>query len=127
MNLLSQVFAGATALALIGVGVLEIFFHGDRRFYRIFLIKPEDVPGVRMWAMNVGAYNIAFGMGIAAGLWMVNFSRDADGGAAIVIFSCASHVFLGIWLWITEKRLLTSAIGQALGPALALVFYLLFR
>jgi putative membrane protein len=127
MNLLSQIFAGATALALIVVGLLEILSHGDRRFYRIFLIKPEDVPAVRMWAMNVGAYNIAFALGIASGLWMVNFSGDAARGSAIVIFCCASQTILGIWLWITEKRLLTSAIGQALGPGLAIVFYFFFR
>lgn len=125
MNLLSQIFAGATALALIAVGLLEIFSHGDRRLYRIFLIKPEDVQAVRMWAMNIGAYNIAFALGIATGLWMLNFSGDAASGSAIVIFCCTAHVLLGIWLWITEKRLLTSAIGQALGPGLALVFYLL--
>ncbi|MEJ1191906.1 DUF1304 family protein [Pseudarthrobacter sp. CCNWLW207] len=127
MNLVSQIIAGATALALIGVGLLEIFFHGDRRFYRLFLIKPEDVAAVRMWAMNIGAYNIAFGLGIASGLWMVNFSGNAAGGSAIVIFCCASQFILGIWLWITEKRLLLSAIGQALIPGLAVVFYLFFR
>ena len=127
MNLLSQIFAGATAFALIAVGLLEIFFHGDRRFYRLFLINPEDVPAVRMWAMNVGAYNIAFGLGIASGLWLVNFSGNAASGSAIVVFCCASHVLLGFWLWITEKRLLTSAIGQALVPALALVSYLFFQ
>ena len=127
MNLLSQIFAGATALALIVVGLLEIFAHGDRRFYRIFLIKPEDVQAVRMWAMNIGAYNIAFALGIATGLWMLNFSGDAARGSAIVIFCCTAQVLLGIWLWITEKRLLTSAIGQALVPGLAVVFYLFFR
>jgi putative membrane protein len=127
MNLLSQIFAGATALALIVVGLLEIFAHGDRRFYRIFLIKPEDVQAVRMWAMNIGAYNIAFALGIATGLWMVNFSGDTASGSAIVIFCCTAQVLLGIWLWITEKRLLTSAIGQALVPGLAVVFYLFFR
>ncbi|WP_310163369.1 DUF1304 family protein [Arthrobacter sp. BE255] len=127
MNLLSQIFAGTTALALVSVGLLEIFRHGDRRFYRIFLIKPEDVPAVRMWAMNVGAYNIAFALGIASGLWMVNFSGNAASGSAIVLFCCASQFILGIWLWITEKRLLTSAIGQALGPGLALVFYFFLR
>lgn len=100
MNLVSQIFAGATAL--IAVGLLEIFRHGDRRFYRIFLIKPEDVPAVRMWAMNVGAYNIAFGLGIASGLWLVN-SANAASGSAIVIFCCVSQFILGIWLWITEK------------------------
>ena len=44
-----------------------------------------------------------------------------------MLFCCASQFILGIWLWITEKRLLTSAIGQALGPGLALVFYLFLR
>lgn len=127
MNLLSQIFAGATALALIVVGLLEIFAHGDRRFYRIFLIKPEDVQAVRMWAMNIGAYNITFALGILTGLWMVNFTGDPASGSAIVIFCCTAQMLLGIWLWITEKRLLTSAIGQALGPGLALVFYLFFR
>jgi len=127
MNLVSQIIAGATALVLIGVGLLEIFFHGNRRFYWLFLIKPEDVAAVRMWAMNIGAYNIAFGLGIASGLWMVNFSGNAAGGSAIVIFCCASQFILGIWLWITEKRLLLSAIGQALIPGLAVVFYLFFR
>ena len=127
MNLVSQIIAGATALALIGVGLLEIFFHGNRRFYWLFLIKPEDVAAVRMWAMNIGAYDIAFGLGIASGLWMVNFSGNAAGGSAIVIFCCASQFILGIWLWITEKRLLLSAIGQALIPGLAVVFYLFFR
>ena len=126
MNVLSQVFAGATAVALLGVGVLEIFFHGDRRFHSLFLIEPEDVRAVRMWAMNIGAYNITFALGIAAGLWMVNFA-DSGAGAAIVLFCCAAQVVLGIWLWITERRLLVSAIGQTSLPALALVSSLFLR
>ncbi|MFC8040683.1 DUF1304 family protein [Paenarthrobacter sp. NPDC057355] len=127
MNLLSQILAGSTGLALISVGILEIFFHGDQRFHRIFLIRPEDVRAARMWAMNVGAYNVTFGVGIAVGLLMVNFSDNPSSGSAIVIFCCACHVFLGFWLWVTEKRLLISAIGQALFPALVIVFYILFH
>lgn len=127
MNALTQIFAGLTAVVLIAVGMLEIFFHGDRRLYRIFLIKPEDVAAVRMWAMNVGAYNIAFGLGIVVGLCMANFSRETDAGAAIVIFCCASHIALGVWLWVTERRLLTSAIGQAALPALAVAFFVVLH
>jgi putative membrane protein len=127
MNLLSQIIAGTIALVLIAVGLLEIFRHGDRRFYRIFLIEPEDVPAVRMWAMNIGAYNITFALGILAGLWLLNFAGNPGGGSAIVIFCCAGQMLLGIWLWITEKRLLASAIGQSLGPGLALLFYVIFR
>jgi putative membrane protein len=127
MNLLSQIFAGTTAFALIAVGLLEISRHGDQRLYRIFLIKPQDVPAVRMWAMNIGAYNITFALGILFGLWLVNFSGNAGGGTAIVIFCCAAQFFLGIWLRITEKRLLASAVGQSAGPGLALLFYALLR
>ncbi|MBU8867540.1 DUF1304 family protein [Paenarthrobacter aromaticivorans] len=127
MNLLSQILAGFTGLALISVGILEIFFHGDQRFHRIFLIRPDDVRPARMWAMNVGAYNITFGLGIAVGLWLVNFSGTPASGSAIIIFCCACHIFLGFWLWVTEKRLLVSAIGQALFPGLAVVFYVLLH
>lgn len=127
MNLLSQIITGLTAVALISMGTLEIFFHRDQRFYRLFLIKPEDVRAVRMWAMNIGAYNIVFGLGMAAGLWMLNVAGNPAGGAAIIIFCCLGQVLLGIWLWVTEKRLLLSAIGQALFPGLAVLFYLLFR
>lgn len=126
MNLMSQILAGAVAVTLLSVGVMEIFFHGRRRLYPLFLIDPADVPAVRMWAMNVGAYNISFAVGIATGLWMVN-SGSAAGGTAIVLFCCASHIFLGFWLWVTEKRLLTSAIGQALVPALVVASYVVLR
>lgn len=98
MNVLSQILAGFTGLAMISVGILEVFFHGDQRFHRIFLIRPENVHAVRMWVMNVGAYNITFGLGIAVGLWLVNFSGTPTSGSAIVIFCCACHVFLGFWL-----------------------------
>ncbi|WP_062520436.1 DUF1304 family protein [Demequina silvatica] len=124
MSVLSQVFAGATALALIVVGLIEILRHGDQRFHRILLIALEDVPAVRMWAMNIGAYNITTAIGIVVGLCMVHLSGNVAGGTAIVIALCAAQVFLGFWLWVTERRLLTSAIGQALTPALAIAFAL---
>lgn len=124
MNVLSQIFAGVAGVGLFSVGILEIYFHGDRRFHRLFLIEHEDIRAVRMWAMNIGAYNITFAVGIAVGLWMINFA-DPTAGAAIVLFCCAAQVFLGIWLWVTERRLLISAIGQASLPAIALLCYFL--
>lgn len=78
-----------------------------------------------MWAMNIGAYNIAFGIGIAAGLWMINAVGAAEGGLAIVVFCCASQFVLGVWLWVTERRLLLSAIGQAGLPGLVVIFWLI--
>ena len=124
MNAVSQVLAGVTALALIIVGVLEIFFHGDRRFHRLFLIEPGDVAAVRMWAMNIGAYNITFALGMLVGLWLINGGGTVEAGVGIVIFCCTAQFLLGIWLWVTERRLWMSAIGQALLPGLVVVFWL---
>ncbi|MDZ7822775.1 MAG: DUF1304 family protein [Ahrensia sp.] len=119
-------FRRGTALALISVGLLEIFRHGDQRLHRIFLIEPDDVRAVRMWAMNVGAYNMAFGLGIATGLWMVNVGGQTAGGSAIVTFA-APAISFQVSGWSREKRLLISAVGQALFPGLAVIFLYVVR
>ena len=126
MNLLSQILAGMTGVALLIIGPLEILRHGDQRLHPLFLIAPEDVPAVRMWAMNIGAYNVTFGLGIACGLWMLNGPGLVEAGTAIVVFCCVSQFLLGIWLWVTERRLLFSAIGQATPPGLVVLTWLLW-
>ena len=127
MNVLTQILAGLTAVGLLVMGVLEITRHGDPRMHRLLLIEPEDVPAVRMWAMNIGAYNIAFALGIACGLWLVNSPGPPHAGAAIVVFCCSAQFLLGIWLWVTERRLWLSAIAQALPPGLAVLFWAIRR
>jgi hypothetical protein len=71
MNLATQIIAATFVVILVAVGVMEIFFHAARRLYPLTLIEPGDAAAVRMWAMNIGAYNIAFAAGIAAGLVLV--------------------------------------------------------
>lgn len=126
MNLLSQILAGMTGLALLIIGPLEITRHGDQRLHPLFLIEPRDVPAVRMWAMNIGAYNVTFGLGIACGLWMLNGPVLLEAGTAIIVFCCVSQFLLGVWLWVTERRLLFSAIGQAAPPGFAVLTWLLW-
>lgn len=126
MNLLSQILAGMSGVALLIIGPLEILRHGDQRLHSLFLIAPEDVPAVRMWAMNIGAYNVTFGLGIACGLWMLNGPGLLEAGTALVVFCCVSQFLLGIWLWVTERRLLFSAFAQATPPGLAVVTWLLW-
>ncbi|MFI7483819.1 DUF1304 family protein [Kocuria sp. M1R5S2] len=124
MNLLSQIFAGATALALVTVFVLEAFFHHRRALYPIFLIRPEDVPAVRMWAVNVGFYNLCYAIGIIIGLVLLH-SEWVEAGRALVLFGCASHVVLGVVLFASERRLWVSALGQSMVPLVAVVAYLI--
>jgi putative membrane protein len=122
MNLATQIIAATFVVILVAVGVMEIFFHAARRLYPLTLIEPGDAAAVRMWAMNIGAYNIAFAAGIAAGLVLVQ-AGAVPAGTVLVLFGCSSHMLLGLWLWVTEKRLLASAIFQALVPGLAVVAY----
>lgn len=127
MNLVTQLAAGLFALTLAAVGILEIFFHRDQRFHSVFYIEPGEESAVRMWAMNVGAYNIVTALGLAIGLWLVNAGSPTvqPAGAGIVLFALGAHLLLGPWLSVTEPRLWRSAIGQASLPLVGLVAFLL--
>jgi putative membrane protein len=49
-------------LVLIGFGVLTAFLYSDPRFFSIFRIRPEDASVVRLGVIDVGLYNIVFGI-----------------------------------------------------------------
>ena len=112
LSALAQVLSGLMAFVLIVMWILEAFFYRARSLYPIFRIEPEDVSAVRMWAINVGFYNLCFGLGVLAGLWMVNFG-NADAGRGILVFALASHVLLGLVLVASNRKLWLSAVGQS--------------
>ena len=114
-----QVLAGLVAVALLVVGLLEITQYRNPRFYSIFVIEPGDYDAVRMWAVNVGAYNLTFAAGIGLGLTLFHQGYP-DEGRALVLFLVGAHVALGLVLVATERRLWQSAIGQAGIPAMVL-------
>ena len=125
MNLITQLAAGLFAVILVGVGILEIRFHGDQRFRPIFYVDPGTEGAVRMWAQNIGAVNIVTAAGIASGLWMANAGSGMVHGAGvgIVLYTLVANLLLGPWLGITERRLWGSAIGQATLPLVGLVAF----
>jgi uncharacterized membrane protein len=119
-----QVLAGVFAVLLAVVGLLEITQFRNPRFYPIFVIEPEDYDAVRMWAVNVGAYNLTFATGIGLGLILLNQGYPEQ-GLALVLFLVGAHVALGLTLVASERRLWLSAVGQAGLPALVLGLQLL--
>ena len=125
MNPITQIAAGLYAVTLVAVGVLEIFYSGDQRFRHIFYVDPGHERAVRMWAMNVGACNILMAIGLGVGLWLSTAPAETMRGAGIgiVLFALASHLLLGPWLWVTERRLWRSAISQAVLPLVGLVAF----
>jgi len=119
MSAFAQVLALLVSLVLIVMWVLETFFHDRQSLYPIFLIEPQDVPAVRMWAVNVGFYNLCFGLAGLLGLLLLHVGDPAV-GRALVLVVCASHVLLGVVLYVSERRLWLSALGESV-PALAVV------
>ncbi|MBX0300466.1 DUF1304 domain-containing protein [Cryobacterium sp. 1639] len=117
MTTLAQVLAGLMAFVLIVMWVLEAFFYKARALYPIFRIEPGDEPAVRMWAINVGYYNLCYAIGLLIGLWLVN-AGSIDAGRILVIFCLASHVLLGLVLVSTNRKLWLSSVGES-GLALA--------
>ncbi|MGX5715377.1 DUF1304 family protein [Arthrobacter sp. MAHUQ-56] len=119
MSTLIQVLAVITAAVLITVGLLEAFRYKDQRLHPIFLIKPEDTAAVRLWAVNVGFYNIVWGLLGISGVVLAN-AGEATVGRTIVAMMAIAHAILGMVLIISEPRLWISGIGQAFLPAVIL-------
>ena len=119
MNAFAQVVALLVSLVLVVMWVLETFFHDRPSLYPIFLIEPQDIPAVRMWAVNVGFHNLCFGLAGLLGLLLLHVG-DPDVGRALVLVVCASHVLLGLVLYVSERRLWLSALGESI-PALVVV------
>lgn len=119
MSVLVQVLAVITGVVLIAVGLLEAFRYKDQRLHPIFLIKPEDTDAVRLWTVNVGFYNIVWGLFGIAGVVLAN-SGEVTVGRTVVAMMCIAHAILGMVLIISERRLWLSGIGQSFLPAVIL-------
>lgn len=120
MNAFAQVLAVLVSLVLVVMWVLEAFFHDRQALYPIFLIEPADVPAVRMWAINVGFYNLCFGLTGLLGVLLLHVGDPAV-GRALVLVVCASHVLLGAVLYLSERRLWLSALGESLPPLIVII------
>ncbi|MDR6505222.1 DUF1304 family protein [Arthrobacter oryzae] len=119
MGIVAQVLAVTTGIVLIIVGVLEAFRYKDQRLYPIFLIKPEDTAAVRLWTINVGFYNIVWGLTAIIGVMIINAGQVTVGRTMVAVV-CIAHAILGGVLVVSEPRLWLSAIGQALFPIIIL-------
>ena len=124
MSTTVQVLAGLFALVLVVVGLLEITQYRNPRFYSIFVIEPHNYDAVRMWAINVGFYNLACAAGIILGLILFRAGYPGE-GRGLVLYLVGAHLLLGLVLVASQRRLWRSAIGQAGIPAMVLGLHFL--
>lgn len=124
MTLAAYIVAFLIGLVLIAVGIAEAFFFRDQRFHKFFLIRPDDVRAVRLWTVNLGFYNMVWGLGLIAGV-LIAAAGNTAAGEAIILFASIAHVILGAVLWFSERRLWQSALSQSLPPLVVIILLLL--
>lgn len=120
MNVVAQVLAVILGILLIGVGSLEAFQYRNQRWFSLFRIRPQDEDAVRLWVVNLGFYNILYGLGSIAGV-ILTLTGMVEAGVAIVYFVCISHVILGLVLLAVDRTLWRNAVSQTALPILVLI------
>jgi uncharacterized membrane protein len=120
VNVVAQVLAIILGVILVAVGSLEAFQYRNERWYSLFHIRSEDADTVRLWVVNLGFYNIMFGLGAIAGV-ILTLTGVVAAGIGIVAFVCVSHIVLGLVLIVVDRSLWPSGASQAIVPAAVLV------
>jgi len=120
MNLVAQVFVLVAVLFHVMAFVMESFLFHRTDVQTFLLGRPEPAEGVRLWAFNQGFYNLFLAAGPAAGL-IAHYAGYAEVGRALVLYGCAFMVGCGIVLFVSNRKLWRSMIGQSGPPLVALI------
>jgi len=120
VNAVAQIFAVITGLVHLAAFVMESLVF--RRAHRVFQVRDEHVPAVRMWAFNQGFYNLYFAAAAIIGVILLH-TGDVTVGKTLVLFACGSMFLAGVVLFVSDPRRerLSGAIGQGLAPLVVLL------
>jgi putative membrane protein len=111
--------------ALVAAAVHLLAFAWETLLFRrpgvhdgVFAIPTADVPPVRLWAFNVGFYNLFIACGLVGGViaWM---NGNEAGGRALVIYLCLFAFLAGIALFASDRLAMSRPRGKGVGGALA--------
>jgi putative membrane protein len=84
----------------------------------LFQVATRDVPPVRMWAFNVGFYNLFLGSGTIAGvvLWWAGHECP---GRTLVVYTCVFMFLAGIALFASDRMAMSRPRGAGVVGALS--------
>jgi putative membrane protein len=120
VNVVTQIFAVIAVLFHLVAFILESFLFHRPDVQTFLLGRPEPAPGVRLWAFNQGFYNLFLAAGPVAGL-VSYYAGDESVGRALVIYGCAFMAGCGVVLFISDRTLWRSMIGQTAPPLISLI------
>lgn len=87
LNLAGQLAALVSALILIVVAPLEMFFYGRPKVAKFLSVDPEHADSVKLWSFCIGARNLLSALGAIAGLAMIRWG-DPLAGTVVVLCFC---------------------------------------
>jgi putative membrane protein len=111
------IFALLAALVHISAFAMEtLLFQRPGVHQGAFAIPAADVRPVRLWAFNVGFYNLFIACGLIVGViaWMTG----NEIGRALVIYLCLFAFLAGIVLFVSDRLALSRPRGTGVSGAL---------
>jgi putative membrane protein len=120
MSVVAQIFVVIAGVFHVVVFAMESVLFRKPSTYRRFLVKDTEVETARPWAFNQGFYNLFLAAGPAAGL-IAYHAGQVQVGRALVIYGCAFMAACGVVLFVSDRRLWRSMIGQSLPPLIAVI------
>lgn len=115
MTGLIQVLGVVFGILLISVGIMESLFIRHQRRQRLFITEADDIHRHRLGTLNLGFYNVVWGIGALAGALMLG-GVDSAAGQAVLLFVCVGHMVLGLVLFLSDRRLWRNAVAEAFLP-----------
>ena len=119
MTVVVWIFALLTALVHITAFAWEtLLFQRPGVHHGVFAIPTADVRPVRLWAFNVGFYNLFIACGLIVGViaWMTG---NETTGRALVVYLCLFAFLAGIVLFVSDRLALGRPRGTGVGGALS--------
>jgi putative membrane protein len=119
MTVVVLIFALVTAAVhLLAFAWETVLFQRPGVHQGVFAIPAADVPPVRLWAFNVGFYNLFIACGLVGGIivWMTGSEAV---GRALVIYLCLFAFLAGIALFVSDRLAMSRPRGKGVGGALA--------
>lgn len=111
MILIAQLAAlVAAAIHVLAFAWETILFRRPSIHRDLFRIPTADVPPVRMWAFNVGFYNLFLGSGAIAGV-IVWWTGHETPGRTLVVYTCAFMFSAGVALFVSDRMAMSRPRG----------------
>jgi putative membrane protein len=119
MSVLAQVFIAAAVLVHVLAFVFEVLLFERPAIHRdLFTIPSGDLPAARLWAFNVGFYNLFLAAGPVLGVILYHAGQPAA-GRALAFYGCGFMFLAGVALAVSDRLAMSRPKGAGVAGAIA--------